>query len=79
MVLIRKHLNTGMVQPQCAHHAGTLFCRDARVCHQVQLNGNSVIQTETPSLSLDIVGGGIRYCDINCAHCLSEASQKRPI
>ena len=77
MEMIRKRLNTGIVQLQCALHNGNLFCRDTQVCHQVHVNGNGLIQTDTPSLPLEVVGGGIRYCDITCAHCLKDM-RKRP-
>jgi len=76
MEMIRKRLNTGIVQPQCAHHNGNLFCRDTQVCHQVRVNGDGLIQTDTPSLPLEVVGGGIRYCNITCAHCLQHLNRE---
>jgi hypothetical protein len=79
MGMIRTQLYTGVVQPQCEHHQGNLFYRETRVCHQVHAVKNGRIQVDTPSLPLEVVGNGIRYCDISCAHCLSEARRKRPI
>ncbi|GAH86685.1 unnamed protein product, partial [marine sediment metagenome] len=28
------------------------------------------------SLPLEVVGGGIRYCDITCAHCLQHLNRE---
>ena len=79
MVLIRKQLDTGVVQPQCPLHAGNIFCRDSRVCHLIKANGDGCIQADNSTLSTDIIGGGIRTCDITCAQCLSEAARRKPV
>jgi hypothetical protein len=76
--MTRKYLNTGVAQPDCVHHNGNLFCNDTQVCHQLHVNADGLIQTDTPSLAMELIGSGIRYCDITCVHCLSEAMGRKP-
>ncbi len=70
MVMTYANLPTGMRLPQCSHFSHDIFCRDALVEHQVVPDQNGSLSVQAPQLGLEVIGQGVRYCNITCAHCL---------
>jgi len=69
-------LPTGIQLPQCSACRGDLFCRDLSVQHCLEARPGGQLELTSPSLPQEVIGQGIRTCDINCARCLSMAAEK---
>ena len=69
-------LPIGIQLPQCTTCRGHLFCRELRVQHRLQVHNGGQLKITGPSLPQEVIGQGIRTCDINCARCLSIAAEK---
>ena len=76
MIIHQITLPTGIQLPQCTTCRGHLFCRDLRLKHHLHVNNGERLELTTPSMSTEVIGQGIRTCDINCARCLSMAAEK---
>ncbi len=63
-------LPTGIRRPQCSACRGDLFCRDLRLKHRLQVQNGGQLELTSPSLPQEVIGQGIRTCNITCAHCL---------
>lgn len=69
-------LPTGIQLPQCTTCRGDLFYRDLSAQHHLQVHNGGLLDLATPSLPLEVIGRGVRYCNINCAHCLQQSSRE---
>ena len=63
-------LPTGIRLPQCSHCSHEIFCRDAEVEHRVQVEKTGGLSMNTPQLPLEVIGPGVRHCNITCACCV---------
>lgn len=69
-------LPTGIRRPQCSTCRGHLFCRDLRLKHRLQVQNSGQLELTSPSMLMEVVGQGVRYCDITCANCLQQLNQE---
>ncbi len=74
--MINTTLIGDMQMPQCAICSHDLFCRDALVEHQVASDQNGSLSVQAPQLGLEVIGQGVRYCNITCAHCLQHLNRE---
>ena len=71
-------LSTGIQLPQCTTCRGHLFCRDLSLRHRLQVQNGGQLELTSPSLPQEVIGQGVRYCNITCAHCLQQSSREIP-
>ncbi len=69
-------LPTGIRLPQCSHCSHEIFCRDVEVKHRVQVEKNGNLSMNTSRLPQEVIGQGVRYCNITCAHCLQHLNRE---
>ena len=71
-------LPTGIQLPQCTTCRGHLFYRDLRLEHRLKVRNGSQLELTTLSMPQEVIGQGIRTCNITCAHCLQQSSREIP-
>lgn len=69
-------LPTGIRLPQCTTCRGPLFCRDVEVKHRILVEKNGNLSMNTSRLPQEVIGQGVRYCNITCAHCLQHLNRE---